>query len=147
MTNAPIILNLDCDMYSNDPTTPLRALCYCLNPSMNSEIAFVQFPQLFDGINKNDSYGAEFKYVFQIDQAGMDGLLGPLHVGTGCFFRRRAFFGSPSLIVTPESPQLSPNYRVIDSIRAKEILSMAHDVANCKYESQTKWGSEVIFTF
>ncbi|KAM7525902.1 hypothetical protein LguiA_015804 [Lonicera macranthoides] len=134
-------------MYSNDPTTPLRALCYYLNPSMNSEIAFVQFPQLFDGINKNDSYGAEFKYVFQIDQAGMDGLLGPLHMGTGCFFRRRAFFGSPSLMVTPESPQLSPNYRVNDSIRAKEILSMAQDVASCKYEFQTKWGSEMGFRY
>ncbi|KAK1403961.1 hypothetical protein POM88_003566 [Heracleum sosnowskyi] len=29
MTNAPIVLTQDCDMFSNDPKTPLRALCYC----------------------------------------------------------------------------------------------------------------------
>ncbi|KFK43508.1 hypothetical protein AALP_AA1G134400 [Arabis alpina] len=32
MTNSPVILTLDCDMYSNDPTTPLRAL-YELRPN------------------------------------------------------------------------------------------------------------------
>ena len=34
MTNAPIIPTLDCDMYSNDPQTPLRALCYLLDPKL-----------------------------------------------------------------------------------------------------------------
>ncbi|CAN7071503.1 unnamed protein product [Brassica oleracea var. botrytis] len=34
MTNSPIILTLDCDMYSNNPTTPLHALCYLSDPKI-----------------------------------------------------------------------------------------------------------------
>ncbi|KAF2543327.1 hypothetical protein F2Q68_00029994 [Brassica cretica] len=45
MTNSPIILTLDCDMYSNNPTTPLHALCYLSDPKINSGLGFVQFPQ------------------------------------------------------------------------------------------------------
>ena len=39
MTNATVILTLDSDMYSNDPQTPLRALCYLLDPSMDPKLA------------------------------------------------------------------------------------------------------------
>ncbi|XP_034711753.1 cellulose synthase-like protein G2 [Vitis riparia] len=54
MTNAPVVLTLDSDMHSNDPQTPLRALCYLLDPDMDPNLGFVQFPQTFHGINKND---------------------------------------------------------------------------------------------
>ena len=54
MTNAPVVLTLDSNMHSNDPQTPLRALCYLLDPDMDPNLGFVQFPQTFDGINKND---------------------------------------------------------------------------------------------
>ncbi|KAH7841452.1 hypothetical protein Vadar_030051 [Vaccinium darrowii] len=147
MTNAPIILILDCDMYSNDPQTPLRALCYHLDPQMSSRLAFVQFPQIFHSINKDDIYGAEFKYPFQIDPCGMDGLGGPEHPGTGCFFSRRAFFGGPSSFVPPENPKLSPYQIVNGPIQSKEVLSLAHHVAGCNFEAQTKWGSKVGFRY
>lgn len=59
MTNAPIILAVDCDMYSNDPKTPVEALCYLLDPSRDSNnIAYIQYPQLFHGISQDDLYGA-----------------------------------------------------------------------------------------
>ncbi|RVW43191.1 cellulose synthase-like protein G1 [Vitis vinifera] len=54
MTNAPVVLTLDSDMHSNDPQTLLRALCYLLDPDMDPNLGFVQFPQTFHGINKND---------------------------------------------------------------------------------------------
>ncbi|GMI76422.1 cellulose synthase like G3, ARABIDOPSIS THALIANA CELLULOSE SYNTHASE-LIKE G3 [Hibiscus trionum] len=54
MTNAPIILTQDRDMYSNDPGTPLRMLCYACDPAIQSTLGFVQFPQRFQGINKYD---------------------------------------------------------------------------------------------
>ncbi|KAK9121386.1 hypothetical protein Syun_019003 [Stephania yunnanensis] len=57
MTNAPVILNLDCDMYSNDPTTPLQASCFLSEPVKGLELAYVQFPRRFCGINENDTYG------------------------------------------------------------------------------------------
>ncbi|KAA8520978.1 hypothetical protein F0562_011651 [Nyssa sinensis] len=147
MTNAPVILTLDCDMYSNDPQTPVRALCYLLDPSMDPKLAYVQFPQLFDGINKNDIYGAEFKFEFQIDPPGMDGLGGSIHMGTGCFFRRRAFFGGPSSFVAPESPELSPTHVKTKPIQSREVLALAHHVAGCNYEAQTNWGSKVGYRY
>ncbi|KAL7165577.1 hypothetical protein ACSBR2_041292 [Camellia fascicularis] len=86
MTNAPIVLTLDCDMFSNDPQTPLRALCYLLDPHMDPRLAFVQFPQYFHGLNKDDIYASELKYIFQIDSHGMDGLGGPVHMAPEAVF-------------------------------------------------------------
>ncbi|KAJ7952169.1 Cellulose synthase [Quillaja saponaria] len=61
MTNAPIILTLDCDTYSNDPKTPSRALCYLLDPKIRNKLAYVQFPQRFHGLDNNDIYALEYK--------------------------------------------------------------------------------------
>ncbi|KAK9145602.1 hypothetical protein Sjap_005505 [Stephania japonica] len=76
MTNAPVILTLDCDMYSNDPITPLRALCFLWEPLKGLELAYVQFPQHFCGINENDIYANEIKRLFRQNPIGMDGLKG-----------------------------------------------------------------------
>lgn len=61
MTNAPIILTLDCDMYSNDPSTPKRALCYFLDQYLWPKLAYIQTPQHFHGLNRADIYASEFK--------------------------------------------------------------------------------------
>ncbi|XVE64656.1 hypothetical protein DITRI_Ditri07aG0118000 [Diplodiscus trichospermus] len=141
MTNAPIILTQDCDMYSNDPQTPLRVLCYLSDPATQSKLAYVQFPQRFHGLHKNDIYASEYKRLFQINAMGFDGLKGPNYVGSGCFFHRRAFFGGPSNLVPPEISELRPDHMVEKPIKSEEILSLAHQVAGCNYENQTKWGS------
>lgn len=143
MTNAPIILTLDCDMYSNDPQTPSRALCYILDPKLGNNIGYVQFPQKFRGVSKNDIYGGKLKHLFIINSAGLDGLLGPNYVGTGCFFVRRIFFGGPSSFESPELSKLSPNQIVERPIQSQEVLELAHLVAGCDYENNTKWGFKV----
>ncbi|KAF8380023.1 hypothetical protein HHK36_027492 [Tetracentron sinense] len=147
MTNAPVVLTLDCDMYSNDPQTPLRALCYLSDPSSASKLGYVQFPQLFHGINKNDIYASELKRLFQLNPVGMDGIAGTSYVGTGCFFRRRAFFGGPSTLVSSEIPELNPDNVVTKSIRSQAVLKLAHLVASCNFESHSKWGSEMGFRY
>ncbi|KAK1256858.1 Cellulose synthase-like protein G3 [Acorus gramineus] len=98
MTNAPIILTLDCDMNCNDPQAPQRALCHFLDPDAPPNLAYVQFPQHFRGMDENDIYGCEWKGPFQINPIGMDGLRGPDFEGTGCFFRRRALHREPLLL-------------------------------------------------
>ncbi|KAL4566671.1 hypothetical protein LXL04_030791 [Taraxacum kok-saghyz] len=144
MTNAPIVLTMDCDMYSNDPKTPLEALCYFLDPLKDSEnIAYIQYPQLFHKINKDDLYGAEFKFVFQINMTGFDGLLGPSHVGTGCFFRRRAFYGKPSSHTSEKSQSQSQR----QSIESNEVLVHACEVARSDFEAQTEWGSKMGYRY
>ncbi|KAI3710668.1 hypothetical protein L2E82_40457 [Cichorium intybus] len=116
MTNAPIILVLDCDMYSNDPKTPLHTLCYFLDPNVDPKLAFVQFPQRFHNINKNDTYGAEHVMETRVCTAGMDGLGGTLFMGTGGFFRRQALIENPK-----ESHQIWN-----EPIESKDLIALAH---------------------
>ncbi|CAH2078115.1 unnamed protein product [Thlaspi arvense] len=148
MTNSPIILTLDCDMYSNNPTSPLRALCYLSDPNLKSGLGFVQFPQKFQGINRSDIYGSELRRPFEINMVGYDGLMGPIHVGTGCFFNRRVFFGPPTNLILPEIDELGPN-RIVDkhTLKAQDVLALAHDVAGCNYERNTNWGSKIGFRY
>ena len=143
MTNAPIVLTLDCDTYSNDPRTPLRVLCYLSDPEVESQVGYIQFPQRFHGINKNDIYSCEFKRLLKTNPEGMDGLLGPSYVGTGCFFRRRAFFGGPSKLVLPEMVELGLDNVVNKPIHSQEVLDLASRVAICNYENLTRWGYKV----
>ncbi|KAI9174187.1 hypothetical protein LWI28_013384 [Acer negundo] len=147
MSNAPIVLTLDCDMYSNDPETPLRALCYVSDPNIGSNLAYVQFPQRFRGINKNDIYASEFRHMYELNPKGLDGLRGPDYFGTGAFFCRRAFFGDPSTFIAPEIVELSPDHAVKEPIKSPSILSLAHRVVGSNYENQTKWGSKIGFRY
>lgn len=71
MTNAPTILTLDCDTYSNDPQTPHHALCYLPDPKFRSKLEFLQFPQRFHGINKKDVYACEHKRLYKINSFGI----------------------------------------------------------------------------
>lgn len=149
MSNASIILTLDCDMYSNDPHTPIRALCYLLDPNMNSNLAYVQFPQIFPKLNPYDIYACEFKRLFQINPMGFNNSIGPNYVGTGCFFNRRAFFSTPSsfLSPSPELPHPHPTHVLDKPIKADEILARALLVAACDYETDTQWGYQIGFRY
>ncbi|KAL7159880.1 hypothetical protein ABFS83_01G056700 [Erythranthe nasuta] len=147
MTNAPIILTLDCDMYSNDPLTVQRVLCYLADNSGNPNCGYIQFPQRYHGLNKSDIYASEHKRLFLSNPIGMDGLNGPNYVGTGCFFRRRVFFGGPFSYIDPENPDLDPNHIVDKPINSKEVLGLAHNFASCNYENQTNWGSKLGFRY
>lgn len=143
MRNAPIILTLDCDMISNDPSTPHKMLCYFLDKSFNSNLGYVQFPVRFHGINQADTYASEFKRMYHINPEGLNGLLGPDYFGTGTFFNRRVFFGGPSSIIEPRDPRLSPDHVVKNHIKDQEILDLSHDVASCDFENEGNWGSKV----
>lgn len=64
MTNAPFMLNVDCDMYANNPEIALHAMCVHLDSKSENEIAFVQYPQQFyDGL-KDDPFGNQLKGVY-----------------------------------------------------------------------------------
>ncbi|CAN0840907.1 Cellulose synthase-like protein G2 [Linum grandiflorum] len=151
MTNAPLILTLDCDMFSTNPRTPLHVLCYYFSgdDDFRSNHAFVQFPQRFRGINTHDIYAGDLKHFATALPPGFDGLLGPPHMGTCCFFSRRAFFGGPSdkAFVQPEIPQLFPGRLVDKPIHDPDVLDLAHHLAGCNYEAQTQWGRKIGFRY
>lgn len=66
MTNAPYMLNVDCDMMVNNPKIVLHAMCILLDSKGHNEVAFVQcFQQFYDGI-KDDPFGNQLVAVFMV---------------------------------------------------------------------------------
>ncbi|XP_047256787.1 cellulose synthase-like protein G2 isoform X2 [Capsicum annuum] len=139
MTNAPLILTLDCDMYSNDPQTPQRVLCYFCDPSIRCKLGYVQFPQRYHGLNEDDMYGGDNVRTFRVSPSGLDGLGGPDNCGTGCFFNRQALFDSPlSSLGHSEHSQI--HNMTISSV---SIVELACHVASSNYEHNTGWGTKM----
>eukprot|EP01018_Ginkgo_biloba_P004100 Gb_26772 [translate_table: standard] len=93
MTNAPMMLNLDCDMYANNCQALRQAMCFFLDPRSGHRFGYVQFPQSFHGITKNDIYANHLMRLFHIEFKGADGIDGPLNVGSGCIYSRDALCG------------------------------------------------------
>ncbi|GBG80750.1 hypothetical protein CBR_g31305 [Chara braunii] len=93
ITNGPFILNLDCDHYINNAKAIREAMCFLMDPKKGSQVCYVQFPQRFDGVDKNDRYANHNTIFFDVNMKGLDGVQGPMYVGTGCVFRRQALYG------------------------------------------------------
>ncbi|KAG0603462.1 hypothetical protein M758_10G096400 [Ceratodon purpureus] len=93
LTNAPFFLNLDCDHYINNSKALREAMCFLMDPTVGKRVCYVQFPQRFDGIDRNDRYANHNTVFFDINLKGLDGIQGPVYVGTGCVFRRQALYG------------------------------------------------------
>lgn len=66
ISNSPIILNVDCDMYSNNSEAARDAMCFFLDEEKGHEIAFVQFPQAFENITKNDIYASSLRVIMEV---------------------------------------------------------------------------------
>lgn len=56
LTNAPFMLNLDCDHYINNSKAVREAMCFLMDPQLGKKLCYVQFPQRFDGIDRHDRY-------------------------------------------------------------------------------------------
>uniref|UniRef100_N1QYI5 Putative mixed-linked glucan synthase 7 n=1 Tax=Aegilops tauschii TaxID=37682 RepID=N1QYI5_AEGTA len=93
LSNAPFILNLDCDHYVNNSQALRAGVCLMLDRG-GSNVAFVQFPQRFDGVDPADRYANHNRVFFDCTELGLDGLQGPIYVGTGCMFRRAALYNA-----------------------------------------------------
>ncbi|KAG2716393.1 hypothetical protein I3760_03G124400 [Carya illinoinensis] len=65
ISNAPYLLNVDCDHYINNSKALREAMCFMMDPTSGKKI----------------------------NMKGLDGLQGPIYVGTGCVFRRQALYG------------------------------------------------------
>ena len=66
ISNSPIIMNVDCDMYSNNCDTIRDALCFFLDEEMGHKIGFVQFPQNYNNLTKNNIYGNSHQVTNQV---------------------------------------------------------------------------------
>lgn len=132
LTNAPFILNVDCDHYVNNSKAVREAMCFMMDPQVGRDVCYVQFPQRFDGIDRSDRYANRnivffdvsivttiyfsthaqkttvliFYHYSQVNMKGLDGIQGPMYVGTGCVFNRQALYGYGPLSL-PSLPKAS----------------------------------------
>eukprot|EP00897_Mesotaenium_endlicherianum_P000029 jgi/Mesen1/10026/ME000073S09304 len=93
ISNAPFVLNLDCDHYINNSAAIREGVCFLIDPRKGGRVCFVQFPQRFDGVDRNDRYANHNTVFYDVNMKGQDGQQGPMYVGTGCMFRRQALYG------------------------------------------------------
>ncbi|XWS18529.1 hypothetical protein CRYUN_Cryun32bG0051800 [Craigia yunnanensis] len=109
LTNAPFILNLDCDHCVNNSKAVREAMCFMMDPQVGRDVCYVQFPQRFDGIDRSDRYANRNIVFFDVNMKGLDGIQGPVYVGTGCVFNRQALYGygPPSMPSLPKSSSSS----------------------------------------
>ncbi|KAL1369964.1 hypothetical protein AAHE18_01G025800 [Arachis hypogaea] len=120
ISNGKIILNVDCDMYSN-------------NSKSN-----------FENVTKNDLYGSGLITISQVEFHGADGFGGPLYIGTGCFHRRDTLCGMKfnngqnrinDWTNNENDQSLEENLQELEE-RSKVL-------ASCTYEENTLWGKEM----
>ncbi|KAK7324810.1 hypothetical protein VNO77_28665 [Canavalia gladiata] len=167
MTNAPFMLNVDCDMFVNNPKIVLHAMCILMDSKRGKEVAFVQcFQQFYDGI-KDDPFGNQWVVAFQYIVQGMAGLQGPFFAGTNTFHRRKAIyglysneteaerkgklaekmlikqFGSSKEFIISAAHALEGSAYSADDISPSKFIEAATQVANCGYEYGTSWGNKL----
>nr|KYP52704.1 Cellulose synthase-like protein D3 [Cajanus cajan] len=92
MSNGPFILNLDCDHYIYNSKAMREGMCFMMDRG-GDRLCYVQFPQRFEGIDPSDRYANHNTVFFDVNMRALDGLQGPVYVGTGCLFRRIALYG------------------------------------------------------
>ncbi|XP_059437213.1 cellulose synthase-like protein E6 [Corylus avellana] len=143
ISNGPIILNVDCDMYSNNSDSARDAVCFFMDEENGHEIGFVQFPQAFANITKNDVYGSSMKVAKEVENPGFDGHGGPLYIGTGCFHRRDTLCGHKY------GKEFKADWKggKWNDRKVEESASVLEEtckvLASCTYENNTQWGKEM----
>ncbi|KAG2595362.1 hypothetical protein PVAP13_5KG069200 [Panicum virgatum] len=106
LTNGAYLLNVDCDHYFNSSKALREAMCFMMDPALGRKTCYVQFPQRFDGIDLHDRYANRNIVFFDINMKGLDGIQGPVYVGTGCCFNRQALYGYDPVLTEAD---LEPN--------------------------------------
>ncbi|KAJ4977514.1 hypothetical protein NE237_002620 [Protea cynaroides] len=141
ISNSPIILNVDCDMYSNNLDSVRDALCFFMDEKKSHKIAFVQYPQSFNNITKNDLYGNYLRVNYEVEFFGMDGCGGTLYIGTGCFHRRDILCGRKYTEGYKRDWKIENDRIAGESLIA--FVERVKGLADCTYDENTQWGKEM----
>nr|XP_043606338.1 cellulose synthase-like protein E1 isoform X1 [Erigeron canadensis] len=139
ISNGPIILNVDCDMYSSSSDAVRDALCFFMDEEKGHEIAFIQYPQCFENLTKNELYGGSLRVITEVDLHGHDGVGGPLYIGTNCFHRRDILSGKSLNDGSKINWRLENHHKEKLEYTIEKIKSLA----SCTFEINTEWGKEI----
>ncbi|CAN0910208.1 Cellulose synthase-like protein D2 [Linum grandiflorum] len=93
MSNGPFVLSLDCDHYIHNSKALREGICFMLDGAGGQDICYVQYPHRYEGVDPSDRYANRNSVFFDVNMRALDGIQGPVYVGTGCLFRRTAVYG------------------------------------------------------
>ncbi|KAK2440913.1 cellulose synthase protein E1 [Trifolium repens] len=143
ISNGKIILNVDCDMYSNNSQSLRDALCFFMDEDKGHEIAYVQAPQNFENITKNDIYASDVRLLNEVEFYSIDGFGGPMYIGTGCFHRRDTLCGRKFSKQYRNDWKYTNDDHIIKEPSLQELGENSKTLASCSYEENTSWGKEM----
>ncbi|KAI0494452.1 hypothetical protein KFK09_024590 [Dendrobium nobile] len=168
MTNAPFILNVDCDMFANNHQVILHGMCLLLGFDEEKSCGYAQTPQMFYGGLKNDPFGNQLEVFQKFMAEGIAGIQGPYNGGSGSFHRRKVIYGSSPFdqntnagwasskglrSIFGNSNELIDSTNEIIKKEAKEGFrfineltsrtEIAKQVASSTFEHNTSWGKEI----
>ncbi|XP_058779643.1 cellulose synthase-like protein B4 isoform X2 [Vicia villosa] len=168
MTNAPFMLNVDCDMVVSYPKIIQHAVCILMDSKNGKDVAFVQcFQQFYDGI-KDDPFGNQWVAAVEYIIRGMGGLQGPYYGGTNTFHRRNAIYGldphenhygkkgklsekalikqfgsSNEFVKSATHAFEGSGYSSSNGISPSNLIDSAIQVSDYGYEDGTSWGNQM----
>nr|CAB3454607.1 unnamed protein product [Digitaria exilis] len=164
LSNAPFLINFDCDHYINNSQAFRAAMCFMLDPRDGQNTSFVQFPQRFDDVDPTDRYANHNRVFFDGTMLSLNGLQGPSYLGTGTMFRRVALYGmepphwrAENIKVISKAKEFGESTLFINSMldgtnQERSLTPIFFDdsvnnelttLMTCAYEDGTPWGRDV----
>ncbi|XBI05296.1 hypothetical protein VPH35_133473 [Triticum aestivum] len=164
LSNAPFVINFDCDHYINNSQALRAPMCFMLDPRDGQNTAFVQFPQRFDDVDPTDRYSNHNRVFFDGTMLSLNGLQGPTYLGTGTMFHRVALYGmepqryrAENIKLVGKGAELGKSTPFLNSIpdgaiQDRSITPVSVDeglmsdlatLMTCAYEDRTSWGRDV----
>nr|XP_012461639.1 unnamed protein product [Gossypium raimondii] len=154
ISNSPIILNLDCDMYSNNLESIKDSLYFFMDEKNGHQIAYVQYPQHFNNLTKNDIYGNSFRVARKVTNC----LTNPVFDGgmkneVGVFRTRRKWrtmlyrHGRDALCGKKYDKTCKVGWKRLNRREVEENATVLEGtckvLASCSFEQNTQWGNEM----
>ncbi|XP_058068335.1 cellulose synthase-like protein E6 [Magnolia sinica] len=147
ISNGSIILNVDCDMYANNSELVRDAVCFFMDEENGHEIAYVQFPQNYNNMTKNNLYGTSMKIIPEMATIKMWIFLDWMAMEDLCTWALDVFTGE-SLSGKKYNKQNKEKWESIPI--GRKVDESSHDseerikgLATCTYEENTQWGNEM----
>jgi cellulose synthase-like protein len=92
VSNGPFVVDLECDHYVYNSQAFREAMCFMMDRGADN-VAFIQFPHRFEGVDPSDRYANHNRVFFDVNMRALDGIQGPEYLGTCCMFRRISLYG------------------------------------------------------
>ncbi|KAK1300693.1 Cellulose synthase A catalytic subunit 2 [UDP-forming] [Acorus calamus] len=137
ISNAPYILNVDCDHYINNSKSLREAMCFMMDPVSGNKVCYVQFPQRFDGIDRHDRYSN--RSDGEKCEKDIIPLVSSNPILASELKLEKKFGQSPVFVIST----LEENGGIPKDASSASLLKEALHAISRGYEDKTEWGKEV----